>query len=601
MELVYLRVEDYKNIKKQGFNFSPRVECKFYDEYDEDGKLKDNCKLEIKPKEHIENFFGDNINITAIVGKNGSGKSSVLHLLLKNIAKLKDNEKSIILLFREKTEIYLYKNFDKTINNNEAIIHQYSLLNEFDNTVSLYINNQTSLNHELVFIEEERQMNIVNPNINLNKTKKIILQNFMRDENRLMYEASKDFFIPKKVRIKVKLFEFDEDKEYYDDTVLKKIEANLNEAKEFLKNYQYKDFLFKLLDIMKIKSTEYKQPTPTPLTNFDLMPDGSYSHNLENKYIFSEGILLGYNDLISNLERKDFSYNEQSTIQIFYEFDIEEVNEHIISFIWDLPELIFDIELVDENKIFETLSYGEQQLLIQLNYILFYSQKNNYVRELPKIYNVDGEEHEVWDDVNFDIKNLIITLDEFELGLHPLWQKKIITYLVDFLKLLDKNFHLIITSHSPFLLSDIPKQNIIFLDTYKEDDIEVKNVKQREGNCKVVEGLSQTFGANVHTLLSDSFFMEDGLMGEFAKNKIQEIMDFLNNEKTIEEISTKEEQIKQVIESIGEDLLRMKLLDMYYEKFEDEELEKEKQQLLEKEKEIRKLIDSIEKKQNDTN
>ena len=76
-------VENYKNIKKQGFNFSPRFECKFHDEYDEDGKLKDDCKLEIKPKEHIKNFFGDNINITAIVGKNGSGKSSVLELLIE--------------------------------------------------------------------------------------------------------------------------------------------------------------------------------------------------------------------------------------------------------------------------------------------------------------------------------------------------------------------------------------------------------------------------------------------------------------------------------------------------------------------------------------
>ena len=29
MELIYLWVEKYKNIKEQGFNFSPRFECKF--------------------------------------------------------------------------------------------------------------------------------------------------------------------------------------------------------------------------------------------------------------------------------------------------------------------------------------------------------------------------------------------------------------------------------------------------------------------------------------------------------------------------------------------------------------------------------------------
>ncbi len=34
MELVYLWVEDYKNIKKQGFNFSPKFTC----DYDEETK-----------------------------------------------------------------------------------------------------------------------------------------------------------------------------------------------------------------------------------------------------------------------------------------------------------------------------------------------------------------------------------------------------------------------------------------------------------------------------------------------------------------------------------------------------------------------------------
>ncbi len=69
MELVYLWVENYKNIHKQGFNFSPRFRC----EYDEDTK-----ELKIVDKDETgefypKNFFGDNINVTAIVGENGSG------------------------------------------------------------------------------------------------------------------------------------------------------------------------------------------------------------------------------------------------------------------------------------------------------------------------------------------------------------------------------------------------------------------------------------------------------------------------------------------------------------------------------------------------
>ena len=49
MELVYLWVENYKNIKEQGFNFSPRFRC----EYD-----KDTSELTIKKnKNYIDGFL----------------------------------------------------------------------------------------------------------------------------------------------------------------------------------------------------------------------------------------------------------------------------------------------------------------------------------------------------------------------------------------------------------------------------------------------------------------------------------------------------------------------------------------------------------------
>jgi hypothetical protein len=59
MELVYLWVEEYKNIRNQGFNFSPRF----------DGE-----NLTITKNEDYVNIFPDNINIMAIVGENGKLK-----------------------------------------------------------------------------------------------------------------------------------------------------------------------------------------------------------------------------------------------------------------------------------------------------------------------------------------------------------------------------------------------------------------------------------------------------------------------------------------------------------------------------------------------
>ena len=53
MELVYLWVEEYKNIKNQGFNFSPRFECEF-----KDGNLTicDKKRKECKNNDYLENF-----------------------------------------------------------------------------------------------------------------------------------------------------------------------------------------------------------------------------------------------------------------------------------------------------------------------------------------------------------------------------------------------------------------------------------------------------------------------------------------------------------------------------------------------------------------
>ena len=141
-------------------------------------------------------------------------------------------------------------------------------------------------------------------------------------------------------------------------------------------------------------------------------------------------------------------------------------------------------------------------------------------------------------------------LDEPELSLHPEWQRNYIKEFIKTFSKSDNNIHLIITSHSPFLLSDIPKQNIIFLD------------KDEKGNCKVVDGLKekkQTFGANIHTLLSDGFFMDDGLMGEFAKSKIEEVIDYLNDKES--KIKDNDE-VQKLIDIIGEPIIRNQLQKM---------------------------------------
>ena len=106
MELVYLWVEDYKNIHEQGFNFSPRFHCE-YDDIKKELTIDEN-------NDYISDFFGENINVTAIVGKNGSGKSSVLKNILENILKiLFRKDANVSSSFEKFIKLFIVKNNEK--------------------------------------------------------------------------------------------------------------------------------------------------------------------------------------------------------------------------------------------------------------------------------------------------------------------------------------------------------------------------------------------------------------------------------------------------------------------------------------------------------
>ena len=70
-----------------------------------------------------------------------------------------------------------------------------------------------------------------------------------------------------------------------------------------------------------------------------------------------------------------------------------------------------------------------------------------------------------------------------------------------------RSVNLIIATHSPFVLSDIPKSRILYL---------------QKGEKIVRE--QQTFAANFHELLYNQFFIEY-TMGEVGKKAIQEIIE----------------------------------------------------------------------------
>lgn len=159
-------------------------------------------------------------------------------------------------------------------------------------------------------------------------------------------------------------------------------------------------------------------------------------------------------------------------------------------------------------------------------------------------------------------EDIIMLVDEGELYLHPNIQSKFLDNLMNFFQyIFRKNkVHLILTSNSPFIISDLPNSNIIYIAS-----------EDREGQLKENIRDNRTFGANIHSLLSDSFFMEDGTIGMFAKKKINNVINLLNldNKSFFDKLIEKDiklNEIENIIEMIGEDIIRKKMYDLYREK-----------------------------------
>lgn len=219
-----------------------------------------------------------------------------------------------------------------------------------------------------------------------------------------------------------------------------------------------------------------------------------------------------------------------------------------------LPPAIFDIHFLSKDRvnILESISSGERQLIHIISTILYHLSNLNSVESDKGLQK-------------YRFVNII--LDEIELYFHPEFQKQFIKRLIDEINKIRIpdliGLNMLFISHSPFILSDIPKQNVLFLDKGKPVSLE----KYKNTN---------TFAANISSLLSDTFFIGDGLIGKFAEVKITETIKWLNSMK-IEQLKTnqieydrlfaKKEYHKKIIEIIDEPIIKNKLLEMYSEIF----------------------------------
>lgn len=265
-------------------------------------------------------------------------------------------------------------------------------------------------------------------------------------------------------------------------------------------------------------------------------------YKLSNLYVKHTARLIKllekFNELIINLNsyRIGFNYDDSYSITMdnpkklkeFYElYNFLVIKYEFIRFSWGL-------------------SSGENNLL-SLFSRLFYVITNK----------IDQSSNNMYD--------LTILMDEADLSFHPEWQRKYIKLIIDFLNNIFCKYkiHLILTTHSPILLSDIPNENIIYLSKNRDRSICIKRD-------------NKTFGANIYNLYKDNFYFNSddvfNTIGEFAEYKINEVKGLINELKDSEleklkhdnDIKNKLYLLYKISNKIGEKLIRDSLLDEYY-------------------------------------
>lgn len=572
--------------KGQTINFGGKYIYKFGEDSNYEIQL-----IEKKENKQFINFFWlNNIQlISAIVGENGTGKTTILNSFrflypsCKFIYESIEGEDYILSDSPEKNEIIYYSSFlninqSYSENANFKDLSKYQLMiddtnNEnLDLTTLLELHNSENLKRWIKFIEFK------NKNVLL---KKISLPKFDRIKVKLNYfhidpyQTSRNFrpfFETLKEKINNERIEREQEiinkfgiDKFQEKKAGNKIRLELEVISRLISKTQnilessgnkYLEEGF-IIDGKTINDLEFKRADSK--TAFYWFLKNSFIQLSVTKK--SKKILFPIKE-IKNLLETILSYlPENENIENWNEFDVNFNQALSIIEAYEKFLLAFKDNFEYDKKVLfsfspsKNISSGEKGL-----YDLFsvlYDHNYKFENDLHRDFNFFIENQSIKD-------NFLIILDEADLGFHPEWKKKYLDIIQKVIPIIFKNkkIQIIISTHDPLTLSDLPNNNIVYL--IKDDGctkILQLDDKQRP---------NKTFGANISNLLEDSFFVNGGLIGDFAKEKIEDTIKWINKNKDLKNRHIKffKEELnhhKKVISIIDEPIVKIKLSEMISE------------------------------------
>lgn len=625
MELIYLWISGYKNIKNAGFVLNPVYEDNSPGQDCSNNSVK---VIKLAEKENYTSIFGENLNIITLVGRNGSGKSNVINILsyiLRSISSnshRKTNDKNkydddripndckFCLIIKENNQ-YIAFCSDNCINEINAEI---KIKERKESLKASYFDSIDALNRKVLFVKkrineaENRNYKVAkfqpfykkedsNPVQftlwnSLNNITRIKLKNYFYYDRFRLYDT---------VRNLIELYNFDDLKKL---NILKgnnsKLKfnryspyVNIVEALQWA-NSRVQDMKEEACDITRVVSDSagqlsrhmngkktIKEVVENVLPKFFfiyalgeiLEVNKNKKYKDDNRKIL---IALFSEEKIRKLKYEDYD-NSFGRVK-FYEYCLSVCSNKRLKNMFT-AYIKYETEPQIKKQLIKYCMLEDNILKLKTS-VLFADIGKSYIKNIESLKGIGKN---LYMDEEYDFMSLstgeqrllrffadiyycadklknnnetnVFLFDEMDLSWHPEWQRRMIDYTYDLLKKIassnenrNRKFNLIFTTHSPFILSDMPKDNVIFLD---------------EGNNITKDVNLKTFGANIHDLFNCGLFFANSnrrTIGEFVSNFINQ--DILEGIKNLSPDNQK--QVEDKINLIGESLLKNMLLDKLY-------------------------------------
>lgn len=226
---------------------------------------------------------------------------------------------------------------------------------------------------------------------------------------------------------------------------------------------------------------------------------------------------------------------------------------------------------------FEGLSSGERQIAYTVSNLMYHLIN---IDSVSSKYLSDEKESQDKSLLKYEYVNIM--LDEVEQYFHPDLQRRFLYYVktaIDNILFESiKGINVMVVTHSPFVISDLPRKNILFLGKEEES--------------------GETFCANIHDMLNQSFFM-DYSIGEIARKELQHIIKLYEQRDDIDaikkDLKENKEKYDYLSKTIADEFLKKtigRILEELYRQVQDQDPKKvleDKIQTLEEElKRLRK-------------